>query len=156
VTEKQEPKKEPAKRKPTSSAKPGGNVFNIQGDIHIGRDLIGGDQVNYITNTQTINNISTPSEFVFELQKLRLEIETLRSQPNMEPAAIRRLAAVEGDIEEVISEAEKEKPAAERIKTTLDGAKEMMEKLGGSIGTAVNLGTTLGNLALIAWKIFGG
>jgi hypothetical protein len=31
-----------------------------------------------------------------------------------------------------------------------------MEKLGGSITTALSLGTTLGNLALIAIKVFGG
>lgn len=156
VTEKPEPKKEPAKRKPASPAKSGGNVFNIQGDIHVGRDLISGDQVIYITNNQTINNISTPSEFVSELQKLKVEIERLKSLPDVEPAAVRRLAAVEGDIEEAIVEAKKETPIVERIKATLDGAKETMEKLGGSITTAVNLGTTLGNLALLAWKVFGG
>ncbi len=156
VTEKPEPKKEPEKRKPAPAAKHGGNVFNIQGDIHIGRDLIGGDQVNTITNSQTINNISTPSEFISELQKLKAQIEALKSQPAVEPAAVRRLAAVEGDIEDAIVEAKKETPIVERIKNTLDGAKETMEKLGGSVTTAVNLGTILGNLALIAIKVFGG
>ena len=156
MTEKQEPKKEPAKRKPASPAKHGGNVFNIQGNINVGGSFISGDQYNTITNNQTINNISTPSEFVSELQKLKAEIETLKSQPAVEPAAARRLAAVEGDIEDAIVEAKKETPIVELIKTTLDGAKETMEKLGGSITSAVSLGTTLGNLALIAMKVFGG
>ena len=150
------PKKETTPRKPASPKSSGGNIFNVQGGIHIGRDFVDGDQVNYITNTQTINNISTPFEFVSELQKLKAEIETLKSQPSVEPAAVRRLTAVEGDLEDAIIEAKKETPIAERIKTTLDGAKETMEKLSGSIGSAISLGTTLGTLAVIAIKIFGG
>ncbi len=156
VTVKPEPKKEPAKRKPALPAKPGGNGINVNGNINVGGSFISGDQYNTITNSQTINNISTPSEFVSELQKIKAQIKTLKSQPIVEPAAARRLAAVEGDIEDTIVEANKETPIVERIKTTLDGAKETMEKLGGSIGAAVSLGTTLGNLALIAMKVFGG
>lgn len=152
---KTETKKETEKKKPSTPKKSGGNIFNIQGDIHVGRDLIGGDQVNYIDNSQ-INNISTPAEFVDELQKLKAEIGRLKSQPNVEPAVVRRLAAVEGDIEDAIVEARQEQPVAEHINSTLDGAKETMEKLGGSIASAVNLGTTLGSLALLAMKLFGG
>jgi hypothetical protein len=63
---------------------------------------------------------------------------------------------VQADIQDAAEEAAKDKPVAERIKTTLDSAKETMEKLGGSIGAAVNLGTLLGNLALMAFKLFGG
>ncbi len=156
MPKKSETEKKAAPRKPAAPKPASGPVFNIQGGIHIGRDFVGGDQVNYINNIQAINNISSPTEFVSELQKLRAEIEMLKSQPNIESSAARRLTAVEGDIDDAIVEAEKEAPVAERIKSTLDGAKETMEKLGGSITSAVNLGTLLGNLALIAIKVFGG
>ena len=142
-------------RKLATTKKNSGPIFNIQGDIHIGRDMVAGDQSNVIDNS-VVNNISTPADFVAELQKLKMEIERLKSQPNVEPAAVRRLDAVKGDVEDAIVEAAKDKPIPERINKTLDAAKETMEKLGGSIVSAVNLGTTLGNLALMAWKIFGG
>jgi hypothetical protein len=132
------------------------NNFDIKGGIHAGRDVIMGDQENIFHQSQQILNITSPNEFVEELQKLRGEISQLKSLPNMNPAAARRLFAVEGDIVDVIVEAKKDQPMAERIKSTLDGAKETMEKLGGSIGSAVTLGTTIGNLALLAMKVFGG
>lgn len=145
----------PKKTTPSKPRNTGGTVFNIQGGIHVNRDFIGGDQVNYLHNEQ-ITQISTSAQFVEELQKLKDEIVKLKSQDGVEPAVERRLVAVEGDIQDAIIEAKKDAPIAERIKTTLDGAKETMEKLGGSIASAVNLGTALGNLALMAWKIFGG
>jgi len=139
--------------KPKSS---GGHTYNVQGGIHAARDVIMGDQTKtYYQTTQTLN-VSTPTEFVAELKKLKEEIAALKSQPSTDPAAARRLTAVEGDIEDAITEARKETPVIERIKTTLDGAKETMDKLGGSVTSAVNLGTTLGNLALLVWKVFGG
>lgn len=153
MVKKAEQKKKPKPGKP-GAPKAGGNVFNIQGGIHVGRDFIGGDQTNYITNHVT-NNLSSQAEFVAALNQLKAEVEALRSQPGVEPAAARRLEAVKGDIEDVVAEAESKKPAAEKIKSTLEGAKDMMDKLGGSLGSALNLGTTLGNLALMVWKIFG-
>ena len=151
------PKKtaKPIAKKPATS-KPARNNFDIKGGIHAGRDVIMGDQENTFYQTQQILNVTSPNQFIEELQKLREEIARLKSLSDVSPAAMRRLFAVEGDIVEAIVEAKKEEPVAERIKTTLDGAKETMEKLGGSITTAVSLGTTLGNLALMAWKIFGG
>jgi hypothetical protein len=148
-------KKEPKPRTPAAK-KPGGTNITVLGNINVGRDFINGDQHKTVIHNEIINNISTPAEFLAALNQLRAEIEALKSQPNVEPAAARRLNAVEGDIEDAIAEAEKEQPAAERIKSTLEDAKEVMDKLRGSIGSAVKLGTTLGNLALIAWKVFGG
>jgi hypothetical protein len=133
---------------------PGGPIFNVQGGIHIGRDMVAGGQVNYINETNL--NISTPAQFMDELQKLKDEIEKLKSQPAVDTAASRRMDVVQADIQDAMNEAAKDKPVAERIKNTLDGAKETMEKLGGSIGAALNLGTMLGNLALLAIKLFGG
>jgi hypothetical protein len=144
--------KEPKRSKPAAPRKSGGTVFNVQGGIHVNGSFVNGDQTNYITN-QIINNITSSAEFVSELQKLKAEIEALKA--TVEPAVARRLAAVAGDVQDAMDEAQKEKPAPEKIKTTLDGAKEMMEKLGGSVTAAAGLGTTLGNLALMALKLFG-
>lgn len=147
--------KKTTKAKKTASGAVKDN-FNIRGGIHAGRDVVMGDQTHTHYQTQQTLNAASPDQFIEELQKLKGEIERLKQLPGMEPAAARRLTAVEGDIQDVIVEAKKDKPAVERIQGTLDGAKETMDKLGGSITTAVNLGTTLGNLALLAWKVFGG
>ena len=141
--------------KPKEKKSASGHTYNID-NIHAARDVIMGDQENTFYQTQQTLNITSPNQFVEELQKLKAEIERLKSLPNVEPAAARRLTAVEGDIQDAIIEAEKDEPIAERINNTLDSAKETMEKLGGSITSAVNLGMTLGNLALLAWKVFGG
>lgn len=118
--------------------------------------MIARDQTNvYYQNQQTIN-ITSPAQFIDELHKLKEEIERMKSQPNVDTAAARRMDVVQADIQDAMDEATKDKPSSERINKTLDSAKETMEKLGGSITTAVNLGTTLGNLALMAWKLFGG
>jgi len=144
------------KAKPTAAqSTSSGNIFNID-NIRAGRDVIMRDQHVTVHQTSQTLNISTPSEFIVELAQLKAEIERLKQLPNVDSSVVRRLTAVEGDIEEVIVEAEKEKPAAQRIKSTLDGARETMEKLSGSIGAAVNLGTTLGSLAVLAIKVFGG
>lgn len=156
VAKKPEAKKDTKPKKPAAPRNSGGPNITVHGNINVGRDFISGDQYKTVTHNETINNISTPADFVEALNQLKAEIEALKSQPDVEPAAVRRLNAVEGDIEDVIAEAEKEQPAAERIKSTLEGAKEVMDKLRGSIGSAVNLGTALGNLALMAWKVFGG
>ena len=133
-----------------------GPTFNIQGGIHANRDVIMGDQHNTINQNQSTTNINTPSQFMEELKKIKEEIERLKSLPNVDPAAVRRMDLVQADIDDVVDEAKKEAPTAERIKTTLDGAKEVMDKIGGSVVSAINLGTTLANLAGIAMKLFGG
>ncbi len=154
VSEKPEKKKTAKKGKPAGTRKSGGGtVFSVQGGIHAGGSFINGDQYNY--HNQTMYNISSPAEFVSELQKLRDEIERLKSQADIEPSAARRLAAAEDNVQEAMDEAGKEKPVAERINTTLKGAQETMQNLGGSITAALGLGTTLGNLALVALKLFG-
>lgn len=135
------------------------NNFDIKGGIHAGRDVIMGDQENTFYQTQQTLNITSPKQFVEELEKLKAEIKLLKSLPDMDPAAARRLVAVEGDIVDAIVEAKKERPIVEHIKTTLDGAKETMEKISDSVDAAMKLGATLGSLgtlALTLWKTFGG
>jgi len=141
-------------RKPATTAKNSGPIFNIQGDIHIGRDMVAGDQLNI--HPENIANINSPTQFTDELRKLKYKIETLKSSSRIDPVAARRMDVVQADIQDAIDEALKEKPTAGRIQTTLSSAKETLDKLGGSIVSASNLGTMLGNLGLMARKIFGG
>lgn len=144
--------------KPNEKNSASGNTFTI-GKINAGGDVVMGDQHKTINQTSQTLNITSPVQFIEELQKLKAEIDRLKSLPDVDPAVARRLVAVEGDIVDAIVEAQKEKPVAERIKTTLDGAKETMEKLNGSIATAMKLGATLGTLgsiALTVWKTLGG
>jgi hypothetical protein len=122
----------------------------------VGRDFIARDQYNTIIHNETINNISSPADFVVALNQLKAEIEALKSQAEIEPTVIRRLNTVHDAIADVITEAEHEKPVAERIKATLESAKDTMNLIKGSVGSAVALGTTLGNLAVMAARIFGG
>src|SRR5271157_5756846 len=53
-----DPEEEPKKSKSTTPKRTGGTAFNVQGGIHVGGNMINGDQYNYI-GSQTINNISS-------------------------------------------------------------------------------------------------
>lgn len=155
MPKKEERAKDSKPRKSSAPKKSDGPNIIVHGNINVGGDFISRDQYKTVTLNGTANNISTPTDFVSVLNQLKAEIELLKAQPNIEPAVTRRLNTVEGDIADVITEAESDKPVAERIKSTLDGAKDTMDRISGSIGSAVTLGTTLGNLALMALNIFG-
>lgn len=155
VKKEEEKKKEPKPRKPAASQKSDGPNIIVHGNINVGGDFINRDQYKTVTHNETINNISSPADFVTALNQLKAEIEELKAQPNLDSSVARRLDTVEGDIADVITEAENEKPVVERIKSTLESAKDTLNLIKGSIGSAVALGTTLGNLALMALNIFG-
>jgi hypothetical protein len=129
----------------------GGPVYNFKGKVTVGRDFIGRDQYNTI-NTAEIKN---QDEFVAALQKLQAQILELK-QGQLTSAQARDLAVVESQVVEAVVEAQKPRPASERIQTTLKEAKETMEMLGGGLGAAAALGTTLGGLVMTAVKLFGG
>lgn len=155
MKKKEEEKKKSKTRKSPAPKKSDGPNIIVHGNINVGGNWINRDQNNTITNNYTTNNISSPADFVAALNQLKAEIEALKSQAEIEPTVIRRLNTVQDDIADVIAEAENEKPVAERIKSTLEGAKDTMNLIKGSVGAAVALGTTLGNLALMAAHIFG-
>ena len=134
----------------------GGSTFNIEGGIHANRDVIMGNQYKTTYNNQQTFNITSPAEFMDELNKLKEEIEQLKAQPDMDKATALRMELAQAEIDNAMKEAGKEQPTAERIKSSLDSAKEAMDKIGGSVTSAINLGTTLGNLALLAMRVFGG
>lgn len=149
-------KKEPKPGKPAVPQNIDGSNIIVHGNINVGGDFISRDQYKTVTHNEITNNISSPADFVAVLNQLKAEIEVLKSQPNLDSTVARRLHTVVGDIKDVVTEAEKEKPVAERIKSTLESAKDTINLIKGSVGSAVALGTTLGNLALIALRIFGG
>lgn len=151
---KDEEKKEAKPRKPTAP-KSGGTNITVLGNINVGGAWVSGDQHNTITNNYVTNNISSPVDFISALNQLKAEIEALKSQPNLDSTVARRLNTVQEDIVDVITEAESEKPVIERIKSILESAKDTMDLIKGSVGSAMALGTTLGNLALMATQIFG-
>jgi len=142
-----------ARSSPHASDNSESNVV-VHGGIHAQRDVIMHDQYNY--QDQRVAQIQTPAEFVAELQKLQAEITALKQQPGLTSAHIRNIEIVEGQVEEVTEEAGQPQPLGERIKTILTEAKETMELISGNLQTAANLGATLGGLAMLATKLFGG
>ncbi len=137
-----------AKPKKEQQAK---QIFNIQGGIHAGRDVIQGDQTNYINTA----NIQSPAQFADALRQVQAQIAVLK-QGQLNSAQARNLEAAELKVIEAVSETQKLQPLGERIKATLTEAKETLELLAGSLSAAAVLGTTLGGLAVMAVKLFGG
>jgi len=144
----------PAKRKKNTGSAGGGPTFNIQGGIHAGRDVIQGDQTNYI-NIANVANIQSPAEFVGALQQVQAQIAEMR-QGQLTSAQARNLEAAELKVIEASQETQKPQPLGKRIKTSLGEAKETMDLLGGSLQSAATLGTVIGGLVVIAMKLFGG
>ena len=134
---------------------PAKQVFNIKGGVHAGRDVIQGDQTNYITATQ-ITHIQTAAEFVTALQQLRVEIAALKAQPGLDADDIKTIEVVEGRLVAAADEAQKEEPAGGEIIPKLKKAKDTLESLTTSLGAAAALGTTIGGLIMMAIKLFGG
>ncbi|PWH17202.1 MAG: hypothetical protein DDG60_02870 [Anaerolineae bacterium] len=130
----------------------GGPIYNIQGGIQAGRDVIMGDQ---IINTQNISNIQNQPQFVEALQRLEAEIEKLKAHPGLKPAQAKAVKAAQAKVNEAILETKKPAPPGEHIHKTLDSAKQSIEKLSGSIEAAIGLGTVLAQLGQLALKLFG-
>ncbi len=129
-------------------------VFIIKGGIHAGRDVIQGDQTNYIT--QQIANIQSSAEFVRALNEVQAQIAALKTQPGLDDADIKMIEVVEGRIAGAADEAKKDKPAPDMIVPKLEKAKATLETFNKSLGAAAALGTTLGGLVALAIKLFGG
>lgn len=140
------------KRAPTVGTMKGGIV--VGGSIKAGRDVIMGDQYNDLR--QQVAQISSPDEFVARAQELQAKMAEVKQQPDLLPAQVETIEVVEGQIKQVIEEAQKPKPLATRINATLTGAKAVMDSLGDSVKSAIGLGAVLAGLGQIALKLFGG
>ena len=138
--------------KKQQSLETGGTI--VHGGIHASHDVIMHDQYN-LQDQRTVT-INTPAEFIVELRQLHAQIAALKQQPQLTSAQVRNIEVVEVQVEEAVKETQKPQPLGERIKTTLIEAKDTMDLLAASLGTAAALGTTIGGLALLAIKVFGG
>ncbi len=128
---------------------------NIKGSVTAGRDVIFGDQYNY-NFQQQVAQIQSPREFVAKLQELQKELTQIKQQPDVLPDQKETLQLVEGQVTEVVEEAQKPKPASERIVARLKSAKAVMDSLGDGVKAAIGLGTVLAGFGQIALKLFGG
>ena len=140
------------KRAPTVGTMKGGVL--VGGNIRAGRDVIMGDQYNDMR--QQVAQISSPAEFVARAQELQARIAEVKQQSDLLPAQVETIEVVEGQVKQVIEEAQKPKPLAARINATLTGARAVMDSLGDSVKSAIGLGAVLAGLGQIALKLFGG
>jgi hypothetical protein len=131
-----------------------GRTYNITGGIHAGRDVVLGDQYNYIT--QQAEKAQTPAEFVEALTAVKKELEALQQDPQRSGPQ-KQIVAMAGDlVQKAAEETQQEKPDVEGIQKWLQDAGETLGMLSGSVEKAAALGVTIGNLALLAFKLFGG
>ncbi len=128
---------------------------NIKGNVSAARDVIFGDQYNYKFQQQ-VAQIRSPQDFVAGLQELQKELTQIRRQPDVLPDQKETLQVVEGQVNAVIEEAQKPKPASERIVAKLKSAKAVMDSLGDGVKAAIGLGTVSAGFGQIALKLFGG
>jgi len=132
--------------------KPPDNVEGtiIYGNVNAGT-FIGRDQVNY--NNQQQLNINTPAEFVAELRRLQVEIQSLKA--GLKPVQAQYVDIVLTQVDTAITEAEKPKPVIEEIRAELEMAQKTIILLDGTLKAAAGLGVTLATLATLAMKVFG-
>jgi hypothetical protein len=127
---------------------------NIKGNVSAGRDMIYGDQYNDFR--VQVAQITSPQEFVAKLQELQGQIGQVKQQPDLLPEQQETLEIVEGQVTEVIEEAQKPQPKLARIKARLDAAEGTMTSLAKSVTAAVGLGTAIAGFGQIALKLFWG
>jgi hypothetical protein len=125
----------------------------VSGGIHAGRDVIMGDQYNDFR--QQVAQIGSVEEFLARAQELQAVLAEIKGQPELSGDQVETIEVVEGQIQQVIEEAEKPQPLPARITATLTGAKAVMDSLGDTVKSAVGLGAVLAGLAEIALKVFG-
>ena len=131
-----------------------GPTYNIEGGVHAERDVIMGNQINYLS--KQVEEVHSPADFIQALNDIQKTLAELKAQPNLTKPQANNLEAAKEKVDEAAEKAASEKPPANEIQADLKEAQETMDLLSKGIGTAVQLGTMLGNLALMAVKIFGG
>ncbi|MCD4673502.1 MAG: toll/interleukin-1 receptor domain-containing protein [Anaerolineaceae bacterium] len=156
------PQKKPGKRAATpkkpagsSSGDDGGPTYNFNGPVQIMGKFVGRDDYNTYYGNQT-TNINSPNEFAAALQVVQAQIAVLQQQADLTAAQRQEVQNAGEQVAEAVQEAGQPEPDGEHIQDTLQGAKQTMDSLAGSIGSAVGLGTTLASLIAMAMKFFGG
>jgi hypothetical protein len=150
--------KKSAVKKPAARARPkrapAVKGHHVSGGIHAGRDVIMGDQYNDFR--QQVAHIASPQEFLARAHELQAKVAEIKRQPDLLPAQVETLEVVEGQVQQVVEEAQKPKPLGARITATLTGAKAVMDSLGEGVKSAIGLGGAIAGLGQIALKLFGG
>lgn len=141
-------------KKIVKSAEQDDSKITVKGGIHAGRDVIMGDQTNYIY--QQIAQIESPAEFLSALRQVQAEVLALRQQPALPEDQAQMVDIVEGQVSQVVEEAQKPQPLGAKMTALLSSAKATLDLISGTIGSAVDLGVKIGGLAAIAQKLFGG
>jgi hypothetical protein len=131
----------------------GSTRITIKGNVNAGRDVVMGDQYNQIV--QNVEQNPTPSEYVSALQKVQQELAAMKQQSGLTAAQVRTIDAVESQVVIAAEIANQPEPPVDEIKAALTDAKETMDLLKDSLVSAVSLGALLGNLALMASRVFG-
>lgn len=144
-TKSKQSKTKPSVDKNNSLQSPG-PVFNIQGDMHIGRDLVGGDQGNY---GMTASN----DDLRAELLKLASIIKALKSHPHMQPTLIPQLNELGVITLEAIEDVRKEKVNFQLLRKILDYANDLVGRFDISLDDVVNMKNLLVTLSSITGNI---
>ena len=130
-------------------------AVTIHGNVTAGGSVVFGEQYNY-NFQQQVAQIQSPQEFVTKLQELQSQLAQIKQLPEVKEDQKETLQLVEGQVKDVIDEAQKPQPASERIVAKLKSAKAVMDSLGDSVKSAVGLGTAIAGFGAIALKLFGG
>lgn len=143
-----------AKKKKDKKDKPN---IHIEGGVHAGRDTVFGDKTEYNYNYGTPpDEIKTREEFISELENLKAELKQLRKSGVVPEAQQDQLKTAEGNVKKALKESQKDKPAADNIKSHLDTAKAMLELVGSGVDVAAKIATVVTPLAALALKLFVG
>lgn len=131
-------------------------TYHIEGDIHAQRDVIMHDQFNqYKQIVKKVEHNPAPAEFAGALRQVQQELAQLKAQSELNTALVRNLEFVEVKVLEAEQKATQPEPPANEIKAALTDAKDTIDLVSGSLASAVNLGTLIGNLLLMAGQVFG-
>jgi hypothetical protein len=129
-------------------------TYHIKGGIHAGRDVIMGNQINYLA--EKVEKVDSPAEFVQSLKEIQRTLAALKKQPDLTGAQTRNIEAAENKVQEAAEKADSDTPPIDEIQDDLKEAKETMDVLAGAITAAAALGTVLGSLGLMVARILGG
>lgn len=145
----------PSKKPASDASGDGGPIYHFNGPIQITGKFVGGDDHNIYYGDQ-ITNIHSPTEFAVTLSVLQAQIATLQQQANLTAAQRQEVQAAGLQVAEAAKEVNQPVPDGKHITNILQEAKQTMDSMASSIGSAVDLGSALAILIAIAMNLFGG
>jgi hypothetical protein len=122
-------------------------TFEIEGGIHAGRDIIMGDQRNYVME------VTVPTLYQ-SLTELRTRIAVLANQPELSDKQLSAIKSVENKLSEATVEIQKTEPNGNLVITSLMNAKKKMKLISDIIQSARALESTINSVTQMATKLF--